>query len=162
MQISTDILIVQLEEQRIDSRELIDKFLKKFGAEGCFTSCGCQRWHEMRAGLNLKIGNDSKLLLWSKYDRTELGLRQILDAIQWLGDCRDLKQGEIHHTAKDRRHRARFTKFVNATSEQLHGLCLTCTKEGRPQMGNCEHLVAMRGRIAKLDLVEYEWEPSDH
>jgi hypothetical protein len=34
MQISTDILIVQLEEQRIDSRELIDKFLKKFGALG--------------------------------------------------------------------------------------------------------------------------------
>jgi hypothetical protein len=153
---------VQLEEQRIETRELIDDFLKKVGKEGCYGSCHCQRWHEENAGLNLHFGSDPKLPLWPKYSKTQLGLRQTLDAIHWLGDCRDLTQWKIHHTAKDRRQRARFTKFANATNHQLQGLCLTCTKEGRPQMGKCEHLVAMRGRIAKLDLVEYEWKPSDH
>jgi hypothetical protein len=158
---STDVSTAQLEEQRIETRELIDDFLKKVGKEGCYGNCHCQRWHEESAGLNLQIGSDPKLLLWPKYSKTQLGLRQSLDAIRWLGDCLDLKQRKIHYTPKDSRHRARFTKFAIATSHQLHGLCLTCTKEGRSQMGNCEHLVAMRDRIAKLDVVEYELEQYD-
>jgi hypothetical protein len=148
MRIGADSLPVQLEEQRIACKELIDGFVEKIETHASVSDCPSTRVDEAGHITNIKNKLSPKLLMWPPHYRSEHSLRKVLTAIYSLGDRSDSK-GNGPFAVVDSRTRSK--EFADSMSHHVCGLCLTCSKEEHVQLVPCEHLVAVRGRIAELD-----------